>query len=168
MKSVRTLLAENKIFFFCLYITIPLSTIFLLLQSKEKSFLLCNPLHNHLLDIFFSGFTNFGDGIFSLIIFFILLFRKKITPASLVLLGYLVSGLVAQIAKNLYHAPRPATLFAAGNYPHFIQGITLVGYSSFPSGHTASAFALATIASLLDPVKQRAVIYLFIAFAIGY
>src|SRR4029077_2609136 len=75
---------------------------------------------------------------------------------------------LAQIAKNLYHSPRPATLFAAGYYPYFLAGITHVGYSSFPSGHTASAFALATIASILDPVKQRSIIYLFIACVIGY
>jgi len=168
MKQLRTLLAENKFFFtFTLFVFIS-AIFFLLLHTKEGSFLLCNPWHPVALDRFFTVFTNLGDGLFSLLIVLILMVRKKITTASLIFAAYLFSGLLAQIAKNIYHAPRPATLFVSGSYRYFIQGITHVGYSSFPSGHTASAFALATIFAILDPGKYRGIIYLLAACAIGY
>jgi membrane-associated phospholipid phosphatase len=43
-----------------------------------------------------------------------------------------------------------------------------VGFASFPSGHTTSVFALATMLALLEKNKRTNVVYLLVAVAVGY
>ena len=76
--------------------------------------------------------------------------RKKKFPLFLrksiyILISILSSGLVTTILKHLINRPRPFM-----TYP-FIEKMSNGGSPSFPSGHTADAFALATAISLAFP-----------------
>jgi len=84
------------------------------------------------------------------------------------LLSFIISGLAAQILKNIFNSPRPKVFFEAGQYLHFIDGVSLSNYSSFPSGHTATAFALATVLVCFINNKKAHFGILIIAALVGY
>ncbi|MBK9014941.1 MAG: phosphatase PAP2 family protein [Saprospiraceae bacterium] len=74
--------------------------------------------------------------------------------------------------KTLFAIDRPSAFFAKQNLMEkisLIDGIELHnGATSFPSGHTMSAFALYTLLILLLPSKKRYALLLFtIAFLVG-
>ena len=63
--------------------------------------------------------------------------------ALLLLIPVAISAIVANILKYTFDLPRPYTI-----YP-FIHKLSVGGGPSFPSGHTADAFAFATIIGLV-------------------
>lgn len=126
-------------------VSLALGIITLWTQGKVGAFLFFNPVHNHVLDLFFKAFTFLGDGMFSILLavaFFI--FKKRERSAQL-LLGYALSGLFAQFLKLIVHAPRPRAIIPETSYPHFLPDYTLNAWNSFPSGHTTSAFCFTAI-----------------------
>jgi membrane-associated phospholipid phosphatase len=125
--------------------------IFLLsFYGKGASFKALNSYHPGPLNEFFINFTFMGDGIFALCLSALYLFYYKRKQQGLALLyAFLFSGIVVQIIKNLISAPRPRLFFEAGQYLQFIDGVSLANNSSFPSGHTTTAFAIATVMILL-------------------
>ncbi|WP_379088013.1 phosphatase PAP2 family protein [Pedobacter sp. UC225_65] len=140
-------LKRHPIYFGLIALLVILAVVFNLSFSKTEGFLLLNGFHTTLLDQFFSYYTFLGDGVFSIIVVIGLFLFKRYRKASTLLLAFLSSSLAAQLLKRLFHLPRPKMYFEANafQYPHFIEGITLHNSNSFPSGHTTSAFALATV-----------------------
>jgi membrane-associated phospholipid phosphatase len=136
--------------------------------SKADSFIMLNGYHTPALDAFFTVYTNVGDGLFSIGIAVILLFYRRFLLAIEIVIAFLVSGALVQILKYFFPMPRPRVFLANMNYTHFIDKVTLTGHASFPSGHSASAFALATLLSLFDGNKTRALWYLLAAALVGY
>jgi membrane-associated phospholipid phosphatase len=82
-------------------------------------------------------------------------------------LSFLVSGLVAQLFKHLIHSPRPVLFFGPHGI-HWIYGITRTGYASFPSGHTATIFAITTLLSLYFPGRRNGILFFLIAALTGF
>ena len=79
---------------------------------------------------------------------------KTIGWHALPLLAQLLSTVIVQPLKYLINAPRPLAWFAA-HYPdvslYLADQFDPDYYMSFPSGHTASAFAIATSLILMMP-----------------
>lgn len=100
---------------------------------------------NYWIDRFFKYFTHAGDGLFTIIVVFVLLFVDS-RKAIYIFLSYVGAALVTTILKNF--------VYTTANRPHFvynyfvrkdlnlIEGIDMLGLNSFPSGHSTSAFAL--------------------------
>jgi len=61
--------------------------------------------------------------------------------AGLCLFAFLVSGVAAQILKEVADRPRPTVIV-----PDHRLLIEMLRYNSFPSGHTATSFAIAVVA----------------------
>lgn len=142
----------------------------LCLVSKAESFILMNNLHSRLTDFFFVHFTFIGDGGFSLFIFVILFLTNQKKLATCVLLAYVTSGCFAQLLKHLISAPRPKIYFETSGIPYYIDFFKTsnAGNNSFPSGHTTSAFALATVLASHFK-KPLSTIALFVAaLLVGY
>jgi len=146
--------------------------IFFLVAGKAATFLYLNPYHRSPLDLFFTNYTYLGDGLFAVAIILVLLALRRYRQASEVLTAFLLSALLAQILKNVFSMPRPREFFNQGQYigpyGNFIEGVTLRGFSSFPSGHSTSVFALVTLLGIFEPNKKLNVLYLFAAVAVGY
>lgn len=136
--------------------------------TKSNGFFLLNPWHPKTLDDFFIYYTYVGNGWFSVAITLALLGLGKRFLALMVAVAYSISGIAAQILKHLISEARPAVYLKDSAYPYFIDHVTLHNYQSFPSGHTASAFALATILALALPNKKYSVLFLIGAAAVGY
>lgn len=136
--------------------------------SKTTSFLNANFFHCPLLDWWFIHFTNLGDGIVVIILVGGYFIVKKTVLAIKLLVSFLFSGLVVQVLKAFFHAPRPRTFFAENFYRYFIEGVTHVGYASFPSGHTTTAFAVAAMLSLNSNKKYICILSFWAALLVGY
>lgn len=141
----------------------------LLLLGKSGSFIALNPYHNEWLDNFFIYYTYTGDGLFALLISLILISAVKTRKVGIaILIAFLFSGLLAQLVKNLVDSPRPAMFFEPGKYLYLIKGVSLSNNASFPSGHTTSAFAVATVLALSIKNKKWQLLLLAAAALTGY
>ena len=168
MKSLKAILIINRNFFFSYLFFFCIGLIFLLCAGKAGSFIELNSYHRSTLDTVFVWVTFIGDGRFAIVICLIYLLLRRWSRACQLIAAFLVSALVAQILKNLFSMPRPKQDFPAGQYSYFIDGVTHIGFASFPSGHSTSVFALATLLAIFDSNKRGNVIYLLVAVAVGY
>ena len=156
-------------YFYCIEIMLSVSALMLSIYGKAACFISLNNFHPLWLNSFFINYTFLGDGIFAIVLIATVwfIFKKKEEGKAL-LISFALSGLVAQIIKNLVSAPRPKLYFETGQYQHFIDGVSLANNSSFPSGHTATAFALATVLALVTKNKAGQLFFLLAAAMVGY
>ncbi len=139
-------------------------------MTKSYSFQCLNQYHAAWLNSFFVNYTFMGDGLVSIFAVVALLVFKKYKEALLLLTAFLSSGLLSCVLKNLFSLPRPKLYFEQMRllYGQFIEGVTLSNNSSFPSGHTASAFTMATVVVLLSNNKLFTVMAIAAAALVGY
>ena len=168
MKSFRAILVSNRYYICCYLFFFLVGLIFLLTVGKATSFIELNPYHRSALDTFFICVTFIGDGRFAIVICLIYLVLRRWSRACQLISAFIVSALVAQILKNVFSMPRPKQFFTSGQYSYFIDGVTHIGFASFPSGHSTSVFAMATLLAIFDNNKKGNVIYLVAAVAVGY
>ena len=168
VKRLFSLIKNNAFFFTSIAFLCIASCIFLYAYTKETGFILLNPYHREILNKAFYFFTKLGNGWCMVLVagLYLILNRKKL--ALLVISSFLLSGLLAQVLKYSLPEARPAILLEKSNYPYFIQHITLHSYSSFPSGHSASAFALAAVLTFYFPNKWWSVPLFLYACLVGY
>ncbi|MGY0041507.1 phosphatase PAP2 family protein [Pedobacter sp. NJ-S-72] len=88
----------------------------------------------------------------------------------MLLTAYLTSGIVVQLLKRAIFQPRPSLYFEqiSFHYKHFVNGIVTHHSGSFPSGHTASAFAMATVFVLCFKNRVISLLCLVAAILVGY
>ena len=169
MPDHTTAWRKNKAYFSGLLLLVISGIVLLLLMGKSAVFISLNSYHPFWLNVFFINYTFVGDGIFAIgmIVVYFLYFRKK-KEAMTLLYAFLISGITVQIIKNLVNAPRPRLFFEQGQYMFFLDGVSLSNNSSFPSGHTATAFAIATIMILFLKNKKWQMPILLAAALVGY
>lgn len=88
----------------------------------------------------------------------------------LILLSFIISGLLAQILKNFAFpgAMRPVAFFDGIYNLHIIHGVKMLRSHSFPSGHSASAFALFFALAHITRRWHWEIFFLLMAFAVAY
>ncbi len=128
-----------------------------LLFSKEEIHIFINKLHFPFLDELMKYWTYLGDGVVLLII---ILFAVLISfRHSIILLGsYLISGMIVQVLKRFIFTemPRPVKYFDLQNIDYqlyLVPDVHQHAWHSFPSGHTAAAFAVFFSLALLSKSK---------------
>jgi membrane-associated phospholipid phosphatase len=168
MSSLKAMVAGNRYFFGFFLFFFCIGLVLLLTQGKAASFVDLNPYHRSALDTFFMYVTFMGDGLFTVLVCLIFLLMRRWSRACQVISAFLLSALVAQILKSVFSMPRPKQYFSPGQYPYFIDGVTHIGFASFPSGHSTSIFALATLLALFEKNRIGKLAYLLVAVAVGY
>jgi len=170
MKQLNTTLRSNYHFYLSSLFFMVCCGLILLTVSKAESFISLNSFHSFSLNVFFVNYTFLGDGLFAIGLCAFLFYRKQKKLALLLLAAYLSSGLVTQILKNCIYAPRPRIFFEASQYLYHLDnfGNSGGGSSSFPSGHTTSAFAIATVLAVYFRNKYISVLLLIAASLVGY
>jgi len=167
MKNLIETINRNAVYLiFCLSFAFFLS-LYCILLNKSDGFLLVNRYHTQPLDTFFILFTNLGNGLFAMGLITIMLVMKKIGWSIQTGVSFLVSGLIAQLFKHLIHSPRPMLFFRPQEI-HWIYGITRTGWTSFPSGHTATIFAITTLLSFYFPGSRTGILFFAIAALTGF
>jgi membrane-associated phospholipid phosphatase len=139
------------------------------LWSKVDFALMVNRWNSPFWDTFFRYYTWFGTfGVMAPIIFSLAFLRYRF--ALMATLSTLMAFLLTQFFKRViwYDAPRPKVLFAGYNDVHYVNGVHLHAWHSFPSGHTCGAFALfATLAFISKNALWKGVC-LMSAILVGY
>ncbi len=143
--------------------------IWIMVVGKAASFRMITGYHNPEADFFFRNITHLGDGIFILSLAAILALLKKYFQSVGIVAGYLLSGIFAQSGKKLLALPRPKAWFEAlGEKVYEVPGLDVHMKGSFPSGHTASVFALAIFLIILLPYRWYSWLILLFACIVGY
>ncbi len=117
------------------------------------------------------GWSNWiGDGLFVMaigLIFCLLNRHRKMGIA--IIISYAISGALAQILKRIILSPRPEAFFKNQMYRDMLtQSGNANLFHSFPSGHTTSAFALATILAFYFPKIHWQIGLLLMALLAGF
>ena len=111
--------------------------------KKEDLFLMLNLDLGKQADTFFKYFTNVGDGLFWLLWALLIIIKKGKKYLPLLFASVIFSTLLTQISKQVIYPdePRPLQAIADQSQVHYVTGVTVHSINSFPSGHTAGAFA---------------------------
>jgi membrane-associated phospholipid phosphatase len=167
-QSARSIFNSNWLFFILLCLFYLAGGLFLLLTSHSQGFLDLRTVQSPGLDIFFLYYTNLGNGWFSVALGLAILIFRFYRRGGEVLIAWAVSGLLAQLIKHLVNSPRPKEFFRLREHIYLINGTALGGNESFPSGHSASAFALATLMALHSKNKSLSLLYFAGAALVAY
>ena len=128
-----------------------------------------NHFHHPILDVFFANITHLGDGLILIIPLAFFIFHKY-CYLILFALSSLLHLILVHIGKKWVFGgmPRPAEFFK--DIPFYeVPGVELHHWGSFPSGHTTTAFMLATFLYLVLPKKMKIHWLLMgIAFLVGF
>lgn len=139
--------------------------------GKNEFFLLLNGNLGSFADYFFAIFTNAGDAslwIVALLVTLFVLKQKKLWP--MLASGFIISTILTQVCKYFIvpNELRPYKAIpdkAAIHHVLFVQPLSL---SSFPSGHTATAFSIYLIFCLLLPGRWWLWVGLIYGLLVGY
>ena len=149
-------------------IIIGLCMLLVIFYDKLLLHLLINDLNNGLCDVFFKYFTHVGDGLFAILFLFGLGFFIKLRYTILGITAFIISGIGSQLLKNMFGSTlRPASFFNP-NVLHFVDGVKINYMNSFPSGHTATAFAFFIFLSFVDNRKINHFFYAIAACLVAY
>ncbi|MGK7393664.1 MAG: phosphatase PAP2 family protein [Candidatus Cyclobacteriaceae bacterium M3_2C_046] len=140
----------------------------MILFEKGHLVLLLNQHRNAFLDVFFIGWTFLGDGLMFLILVIIFLFIRLYWVVLTALTALVQTVMVHLFKQWLFEdLARPKRFFEGLQELNFIPGVDVHSSNSFPSGHTATAFAVATILILVIRSKFWSVGILFAAILVG-
>ena len=125
-----------------LVLALILAVALLIVPKAELHLALCQP-HTTFLDTIIPFFTNLVDWLPYLIVVLLLFYRAG--WSTFLASNLLLTTLIVQPIKHIVHAPRPLTWFAE-YMPDItlplVEGVRMNHGLSFPSGHTATFFAL--------------------------
>jgi len=169
MHRLGEIIATHKWYFIGYFTVLVFTLIPQLILSQTELFLEINGLHNSVLDFFFYWITYFGDGL-TFVILIIALFFISYSNALNGLLIFLSTAIFAQVLKRVFFADhfRPYPVLSEQHQLYVPEGVTPIVYESFPSGHTVTAFALATFLVLTYPKKWLWLVLLLLAWITAY
>lgn len=131
------------------YIAIAIAICVLPLLEKGDAVLWVQSFHNDFLDLFFSRITVFGDATWTVLILLWIVFKSNYRWLGLLILAFVFHGLFVHLFKQWLAngAPRPFSYFTQRtevDLLHLIEGVKIRKWNSFPSGHTATTFFMAS------------------------
>lgn len=146
-----------------------LGTALVVLYGQASIHLFINDRMTGFFDLFFKYATFLGDGLFAVMVIVVLLFiryRYSLIQA----VAFLLSGIVVQLLKRFVFKGmyRPARFFEGIADLQFVEGVKVARYNAFPSGHTATAFALFFCLIFTTRNKNLQALYLLLAFLVGF
>ena len=149
-------------------IIVPLFLLFLVHEQGEVV-LAINGLRHPVVDIFFTYFTGLGNGAVFLFLALILVAVKFRYAVIAALVGGVHALLIAVMKKGFFPSqPRPKNFFDAEVGLNFIPNVDVHGWMSFPSGHTATAFALALLVSFITKNRLMTALFMLYALMVGF
>ncbi len=138
------ILSTNKSFFIPYILFLIAGGILLLIYTRVGLFILVNDLNHPFADQFFTYFTHIGDGFFYVAIILLLLFYRY-KYAIMGFTCFALTGLLSRFLKKIVFPEvlRPYKFFEASDLKlHFLEGVNLHSFYSFPSGHSTTAFSV--------------------------
>lgn len=169
MKTLVTLVRRNQYFFvpFIAWLAIG-ATLQIVFFTKEELFIGVNKVHTPFLDYLFTGLTYLGDGLAFGALLAILLVMRKFRLFFMGGITLLLVAIVVQVIKHQFEAPRPMAYFTDVSLIHTVSWVRVHKSLSFPSGHTATAFAMFCFLALVWRNKTAATALFCLSLIIGW
>lgn len=169
MKFFKDIYRENSTFFKLLFFYLLLGLIIVIFIRKGDDVFWLNQFHQPYADFFFQYITHLGDGLFFVFLSIIFLLFRKYKQAALIFSSFALSGLLSQFFKKVFFPDvlRPVAYLADSTMLHLVEGVEIHTNNSFPSGHTATAFAVFLMLALLFKRAIWGVLFFFLAFLVG-
>lgn len=146
-------------------------SILILVTEKGVTELAINSGFNKSLGQFFRYATHFGDGVVYALLIAIFLLTKYYN-ALLLFFVSIVQTILAQGFKKIIFpdSPRPSVWFEnqEGVVLQFAEGVKIHSAHSFPSGHTATAFAIAIMLTYFFRKPVYAYLFFLLAVIAGF
>jgi len=147
-------------------------TLFYLTYSYglKKSFLMLNGDGGMAADLLFKFITYFGDAILWVPMLAFIIWKKRKLYLPLVTATFTLVTIFVQVCKYFIvpDEARPTRFITDGSFIHTVEGVTVHSFSSFPSGHTATAFAFFLMICLMTKKRWWLPVGLFTAILVGY
>jgi membrane-associated phospholipid phosphatase len=143
-----------------------------LVFTKEEIHIFTNQQNSLFMDELMRYWTYLGDGV--VLLFIIVLSILISVRHSFIFLGsYLSSGLLAQFLKRFVFTemPRPTKFFDLQQIDYqlyLVPDVHQLGWHSFPSGHTAAAFAIFFAMALMTKSKLVQITSFLLALGVAY
>ena len=163
---------HNRLFWITFSLFLIFGGILLLFIEKGDAIFYFSAQRSPFNDTFFYYFTQAGEHIAYIVFLLMLLFFVNYRAAMMLpLIGGFVA-IVSAITKSIFAQPRPALYFREAGMLDMIVPVTGVAMhgrnTSFPSGHTMSAFALYTFLALTISYKRSwSLVLLLMAVLVG-
>ncbi|HHZ81664.1 MAG TPA: phosphatase PAP2 family protein, partial [Flavobacteriales bacterium] len=140
---------------------------FIVCCEKGTAVIWLNENHVHSLDSFFAFSTQLGEGLFFLLVVIALLWRR-FGDSLVVAVAWLSTGLTVQLLKRTAFTEyaRPVKYFEAIDL-NLVEGVEMARWMSFPSGHTATAFAMFLALSIIFNKPVFSVLFFLGASIVG-
>lgn len=166
--TLKKFLHQNRVFLFLHLVFLIVGGILIAFYEKGDEILYFNSLHTSFFNEFFKWITRLGE---SPALFFILLVAVFMGYGRglLLSLNALLVFAAVQLFKRVLFADqvRPAAFFEGKAPLDFVQGVEVFRDHSFPSGHTAAAFALFFMLNILIKDKRWSPVFFILALLVG-
>jgi membrane-associated phospholipid phosphatase len=138
--------------------------------GMKEAFLMLNGNGGYAADQFFRFLTYFGDAILWIPMLAYITWRKRKLYLALATASFTIVTILVQVCKYFIvpDEPRPTTFITDGSYIHTVEGVTVHSISSFPSGHTATAFTFFLMICLMTRKTWWLPVGFLIAVLVGY
>ncbi len=170
MDAIKEIYHRTKVFLIPYLIILLIGGIVTAVFTKFQIHSTLNQLNCTLADFFFKYITFLGSGWFLVIIMIVVAIIEKDKAGGL-LMSALIFNFLVQLLKHTVKAYRPAKYFALyfPDYPlHLVEGVKMHYLHSFPSGHTATAFAIFFFLAFLARKDWVKFVYFLLAVIIAY
>lgn len=160
---------KARIFLYAFIVMFLLCFCVLILFHKAEIHIFINRYHSSFFDSFFMLYTHVGDGYFALFIAALMLFYS-FKASFQTITAFMVMGTIIGIIKRtfFYGTPRPLMYFENIYKLYVVPGLEPNLINSFPSGHSASAFALFLCLTFIVKRKFYSILFFFFAVLVCY
>jgi membrane-associated phospholipid phosphatase len=166
--TIKKLFNTYSWFFFAYLIALIIALILQFEVSQFNISIWVNSWNNGLLDAFFKYITYLGDGFFAVVVVIaILIYKRNYLWSST--LCFSIPALVTQFLKRVIFTDhlRPSIMMKDYTQLHYVTGINMHEFNSFPSGHTTSAFAVFLFLHFVSKKKRWGIAFFLVAALTG-
>lgn len=147
-------ITNNPYFYALVLLMIVAGGIALPFVEKGELVLWVNARHSPVLDVFFKYTTELGNGLlFVVIVLILLLVRFKYAVAGALSFG-ITGGLVQFLKRQVFTDWHRPVKYLEGMELHTVDGVKVMHHFSFPSGHSATVFAMFTLLTIIITNKK--------------
>ena len=170
MNYLKSVIKQNQSFFLLYLVFLIFSLGLLVISSNQSVTLFANQHYFKLGDKLFFEVSEWANGgLFYFIVLIVFVFQKRI--GLYMLYAGILGSVVAQFMKRVLFSgsERPFKYFENSAFHlHLVEGTVIKYFNSFPSGHTTTAFCLASFLSFFSKNKFVKAIFFIYAVLVAY
>ena len=167
--ALNMIFRDNKDFIVPYVLLTAFTLIILGIFGNDGLFLYVNNYYSVSADYFFQAITNLGDGIIAAGLVIALLWVSYRDALTFLVITLLLAIVVTVLKNYIFpELDRPLAYFATDYVLRLVPGYDVPGLSTFPSGHTATAFSVCLYLSFLTKKRLKKFALFLVAFIVGY